>query len=157
MRGEQKLGIGFIISIAIAQAAGILCRRLAGDMREAFESLKKPQLSPVYAVMVMLWVAALAAAGISAYLAGISTEGDKGSFLLLYSAQYLAVLGWHLLLFRFNIRILALLVALLWCFLNFRIIKAMAPLSIVGAKAAIGYFLWSAYIVYFTAGVFFLN
>lgn len=148
-----------LIFVVSAELVGALSGLLAGNMKQFYQSLEKPPLSPPSWLFPVIWSILYAVMGITVYLVRRSEAEERleKCAYLWYGAQLLLNFLWSIVFFRFHAIDTALVIALLL------IVAVIGMIWIFGKvrKSAgwwnVPYLLWLLFAAYLNAGVLLLN
>lgn len=147
----------YVLFIAVPLAVGALSAFLSREGMEAFETLRRPSLSPPAAVFPIVWTILYILMGVSAALVRLSRERETDRAMCVFGAQLFVNFWWSIFFFRWQLRgwaffVLLLLIALVvWMIFAFRRIRPLA------GKLNLPYLLWLCLAAWLNAGVWILN
>ena len=158
MKKEWK---GFLISILIPLAVGLISGLLTMGGMKIFATLNKPPLSPPAWLFPVVWSILYTLMGISSYLVYTSKEvGDKESksrALTTYRYQLLVNFLWPVFFFNFQWYFFSFLWLILLWILVAKMILEFGNISSIVAGLNIPYLLWLGFAVYLNLGIWLLN
>ena len=147
------------LSIAIPLAVGGLSALLTGTAMEAFETMRKPPLSPPAEVFPVVWTILYTLMGISSYLifnSGAEPEEIRKA-LALYGYQLVVNFLWSTFFFSFQWYFFAFLWLLLLIGLTAAMILEFSKLSKPAAWLNIPFLIWLIFAGYLNFSVWRLN
>ena len=158
MKKEWK---GFLISILIPLAVGLISGLLTMGGMKIFATLIKPPLSPPAWLFPVVWSILYTLMGISSYMVYTSKKvGDKegkSRTLTTYRYQLIVNFLWPVFFFNFQWYFLAFLWLVLLWILVAKMILEFGNISSLAAGLNIPYLLWLGFAAYLNLGIWLLN
>lgn len=159
MRKKKIKWDGLLISILIAQAAGIFSSLLSGNVSAAYSALVKPAFAPPGWIFGIVWPILYTLMGVAVYIV-FQTKADmqkKSLALMLYILQLFFNFLWSIVFFGWGLYWAAAVIAGILLFL---ILLTTISFLRINKKAAIlmaPYLIWVLFALYLNISIAVLN
>lgn len=147
----------YLISIAIALAAGGLGGIVTYRGLPAYEQLTKPPLTPPSIVFPIVWTILYVLMGISAAIIYQSPTVRRDTALAIYALQLLFNILWSVFFFGMQAYLFSFLWLVLLWLLILLMIKSFSKINKTAALLQIPYLLWVTFAGYLNFAIWMLN
>lgn len=157
MNAIKKVNLrSLLFHVLIPIMFAFIISMLVGDYSDYYNSINKP-LNVKEIVFPIVWSILYLLMGISAYLVDNSTDPKSDTAMRFYYFQLILNLLWTPVFFYFKWRgVSALLTVALFIFVLVTMYK-FYKINKVSGYLLIPYLLWTAFALYLTVGIYFLN
>ena len=149
-----------LIAIAIPELVGLLSTLVTGNVRNLYEDVNRPFLSPPAIVFPIVWIILYALMGIASYVIFEEVKGKetkRQEALFLYAIQLAINFIWPIIFFRFEAYWLAVIVILILLFVVIITALKFKELNSTAFLLMVPYILWLVFATYLNIGVAILN
>lgn len=149
----------FIWAIGLPLLVGWLSSNFSGNIRESYQMLTQPPLSPPGWVFGLVWTILFTLMGVASYLVMTSNapKEDVKRAMTIYYAQLAVNFFWTIIFFGMEMYLFAFFWLLLLLILIAITIINFYEISKLAAYLMVPYFLWVLFAGYLNLGIYLLN
>lgn len=145
----------FVVGCELVGALSALIS--GGDFSSFYMSLNRPPFSPPGWLFPIVWAILYALMGISAYIIFMTEHKHRKNALAVFAAQLFTNAVWSPVFFGLRSIPGALIIAVVLLISVAIMVKVFYKIDNRAGLVNIPYLLWSAFALYLTAGVYYLN
>lgn len=145
----------FVVGCELVGAVSALAS--GGDFSGFYNSIERPPFSPPGWLFPIVWAILYALMGISAYIISETEHKHKKNALGVFAAQLFVNAVWSPVFFGLKSFLGALIIAVILLIMVALMVKVFLDIDSRAGIMNVPYLLWSAFALYLTAGVYFLN